>query len=90
MLNNKERRNNMIKSKNKEKDYHYALVEAIRTIDDVQYGKFHPKWARLRRIVDLVLNHDRTIEYAIEKAELEVKITQDVYAQRKEKEEKRV
>ncbi len=80
----------MIKSKNKEKDYHYALVEAIRTIDDVQYGKFHPKWARLRRIVDLVLNHDRTIEYAIEKAELEVKITQDVYAQRKEKEEKRV
>jgi len=75
----------MIKSKNKEKDYHYALVEAIRTIDDVQYGKFHPKWARLRRIVDLVLNHDRTIEYAIEKAELEVKITQDVYAQRKEK-----
>ena len=80
----------MIKSKNKEKDYHYALVEAIRTIDDVQYGKFHPKWARLRRIVDLVLNHDRTIEYAIEIAELEVKITQDVYAQRKEKEEKRV
>ena len=80
----------MIKSKNKEKDYHYALVEAIRTIDDIQYGKFHPKWARLRRIVDLVLNHDRTIEYAIEKAELEVKITQDVYAQRKEKEEKRV
>ena len=80
----------MIKSKNKEKDYHYALVEAIRTIDDVQYGRFHPKWARLRRIVDLVLNHDRTIEYAIEKAELEVKITQDVYAQRKEKEEKRV
>ena len=75
----------MIKSKNKEKDYHYALVEAIRTIDDIQYGKFHPKWARLRRIVDLVLNHDRTIEYAIEKAELEVKITQDVYAQRKEK-----
>jgi len=80
----------MIKSKNKKKDYHYALVEAIRTIDDVQYGRFHPKWARLRRIVDLVLNHDRTIEYAIEKAELEVKITQDVYAQRKEKEEKRV
>ena len=80
----------MIKSKNKEQDYHGALVEAIRTIDDVQYGKFHPKWARLRRIVDLVLNHDRTIEYAIEKAELEVKITQDVYAQRKEKEEKRV
>ena len=75
----------MIKSKNKKKDYHYALVEAIRTIDDVQYGRFHPKWARLRRIVDLVLNHDRTIEYAIEKAELEVKITQDVYAQRKEK-----
>ena len=69
----------MIKSKNKEKDYHYALVEAIRTIDDIQYGKFHPKWARLRRIVDLVLNHDRTIEYAIEKAELEVKITQDFY-----------
>ncbi len=75
----------MIKSKNKEQDYHGALVEAIRTIDDVQYGRFHPKWARLRRIVDLVLNHDRTIEYAIEKAELEVKITQDVYAQRKEK-----
>jgi len=74
----------MIKSKNKEQDYHGALVEAIRTIDDVQYGKFHPKWARLRRIVDLVLNHDRTIEKAIERAELEVKITQEVYAKRRE------
>ena len=65
----------MLKSKNKEQDYRLALVETIRTIDDIQYGKFHPKWARLRRIVDMVLNHDLTIERAIESAENEVKIT---------------
>ena len=74
----------MLKSKNKEQDYHGALVETIRTIDDIQYGKFHPKWARLRRIVDMVLNHDRTIERAIERAEAEVKITEDFYKKRRE------
>ena len=74
----------MQKSKNKEQDYRAALVETITTIDDIQYGRFHPKWARLRRIVDMVLNHDRTIERAIERAETEVKITEEFYKKRKE------
>ena len=47
--------------------------------------KFDPEWARLRKIIDLVLNKDwdydqKTIEYAEET----VRITQEVYAKRRE------
>ena len=47
--------------------------------------KFHPKWARLRKIIDLVLNKDwdyddDTIEYAEEC----VRITQEYYKKRRE------
>ena len=70
----------------KEDTYRRTLVDAIHTIDDVQYMKFHPKWARLRKIIDLVLNKDwdyddDTIEYAEEC----VRITQEYY----KKEERR-
>ena len=69
----------------KENTYHRTLVDAIQTIDDVQYMKFHPKWARLRKIIDLVLNKDwdyddDTIEYAEEC----VRITQEYYKKRRE------
>ena len=69
----------------KENTYYRTLVDAIQTIDDVQYMKFHPKWARLRKIIDLVLNKDwdyddDTIEYAEEC----VRITQEYYKKRRE------
>ena len=41
----------------KEDTYHGALVDAIQTIDSKMYMKFDPEWARLRKIIDLVLRH---------------------------------
>ena len=69
----------------KEDTYHGALVDAIQTIDSKMYMKFDSEWARLRKIIDLVLNKDwdydqKTIEYAEET----VRITQEVYAKRRE------
>ena len=69
----------------KEDTYHGALVDVIQTIDSKMYMKFDPEWARLRKIIDLVLNKDwdydqKTIEYAEET----VRITQEVYAKRRE------
>ena len=69
----------------KEDTYRRTLVDAIHTIDDVQYMKFHPKWARLRKIIDLVLNKDwdyddDTIEYAEEC----VRISENYYNKKRE------
>lgn len=63
----------MIDDKQRLESYRAALVEAIVTIDRKTYGKWNKDWARLRRIVDMVLNHDRPIERAIYVAEEEVK-----------------
>ena len=62
----------------KEKIYYQTLIEVIRTLDKkTKYAPFDPELARLRKIVDLVLNKgwdydQKTIEYADET----VKITQ--------------
>ena len=75
----------------KEDTYRRTLVDAIHTIDDVQYMKFHPKWARLRKIIDLVLNKDwdyddDTIEYAEEC----VRISENYYNKKREEKSSRV
>ena len=63
----------MIDDKQRLETYRAALVEAIVTIDHKTYGKWNKDWSRLRRIIDMVLNHDRPIERAIYVAEEEVK-----------------
>ena len=63
--------------------YRGALIEAIVTIDRKTYGKWNEDWARLRRIVDMVLNFDRPIDRAIAYAEEEVKIQKSYYEKKK-------
>ena len=63
--------------------YRGALIEAIVTIDRKTYGKWNEDWARLRRIVDMVLNFDRPIDRAIAYAEEEVKIQKSYYEKRR-------
>jgi hypothetical protein len=63
--------------------YRGALIEAITTIDRVTYGKWNADWARLRRIVDMVLNFDRPINTAIAYAEEEIKIQKLYYEKKK-------
>ena len=63
----------MIDDKQRLESYRAALVEAIVTIDRKTYGKWNKDWSRLRRIIDMVLNHDRPIGRAIYVAEEEVK-----------------
>ena len=55
----------MIDDKQRLESYKAVLVEAIVTIDRKTYGKWNEDWARLRRIVDMVLNFDRPIDRAI-------------------------
>jgi len=74
----------MINDKQRLETYRGALIEAIVTIDRKTYGKWNEDWARLRRIVDMVLNHDRPIERAIYVAEEEVKIQKSYYEKRRE------
>ena len=73
----------MIDDKQRLESYKAALVEAIITIDRKTYGKWNADWARLRRIVDMVLNFDRPIDRAIAHAEEEVKIQKSYYEKRR-------
>jgi hypothetical protein len=73
----------MIDDKQRLESYKAALVEAIITIDRKTYGKWNADWARLRRIVDMVLNFDRPIDRAIAYAEEEVKIQKSYYEKRR-------
>jgi hypothetical protein len=47
------------------------------------YGKWNADWARLRRIVDMVLNCDRPINTAIAYDEEEIKIQKNIMKKRK-------
>jgi hypothetical protein len=73
----------MINDKQRLETYRGALVEAITTIDQATHGKWNADWARLRRIVDMVLNFDRPIDRAIAYAEEEVKIQKSYYEKRR-------
>ena len=63
--------------------YRGALIEAIVTIDQKTYGKWNEDWARVRRIVGMVLDFHRPIHRAIAYAEEEVKIQKSYYEKRR-------
>ena len=64
---------------NKEETYQRTLVLAIRTIDDLFYGKYQRDISKLRRVLDCVLNFNLDYQEACEWANKEIAVTEKIH-----------
>jgi hypothetical protein len=62
----------------KEETYQRTLVLAIRTIDDLFYGKYQRDISKLRRVLDCVLNYNLNYQEACESADKEIAVTEKI------------